>query len=72
MFQFLKRLFFHAWTPEPPPHMWKAYRFQGGGIITSPYEMTEDQACMWVANVIKGEVAYIDREMGFIFYRPKE
>jgi len=34
--------------------------------------MTESEACIWVGNVIKGEIAFIDREAGFIFYRPKE
>jgi hypothetical protein len=72
MFDVLKRFFFHSWFPAEPKHPWRAIRFQGGGTLTSPREMTEQEACDWVANIIKGEVAFIDRECGFIFYRPKE
>lgn len=71
MFKFLKRLFFHAWTPSEPPHMWKAIRQGGGGMITTPYEMREWEAMAWVSDVIKGEIMFVDRECGFIFYRPK-
>lgn len=69
MLKFLKRIFFGV--EQPPRHPWRAIRFRGGGILTSPYEMTEEEACMWVSVIVKGEIAYIDRELGFIFYRPK-
>lgn len=67
MINFLKRLF-----SKTPRHHWHAIRFHGGGRITTPYRMSEPEACSWVSNAIKGEIAYIDRECGFIFYRPKE
>jgi hypothetical protein len=67
MFDFLKR-----WLSHPPRHYWTAHRFHGGGVITTPDIMSEEEAVHWIATVIKGEVAYIDREHGFIFYRPKE
>jgi hypothetical protein len=67
MINFFRRLF-----SKEPRHPWRAIRFHGGGIISSPFDMTESEAIMWVANAIKGEVAFVDREAGFIFYRPKE
>lgn len=67
MFNFLKR-----WFTNPSHRYWTAYRFHGGGIITSSRAMTEDEAVQWVSTVVKGEVAYIDRDYGFIFYRPKD
>jgi hypothetical protein len=71
VFDFLKRLFFPAFGPKPGKHMWKAIRMGGGGLISSPYEMFEWEALVWVSDVIKGEIAFVDREVGFIFYRPK-
>lgn len=64
--------FFRRLFSGPPRHPWKAYRYQGGGVLTSPGDMTEAEALNWVSNIIKGDVSYIDRECGFIFYRPKE
>jgi hypothetical protein len=72
MFETLKRFFFHSWYPGDAKHYWKAYRFFGGGAITSPYPMDEGEAVDWVSGTVKGEIAYIDRELGFIFYRPRE
>jgi hypothetical protein len=64
--------FFRRWFKREPAHPWRAIRFHGGGIINSPYDMTESEAMKWISVAVKGEVAYIDREYGFIFYRPKE
>jgi hypothetical protein len=71
MFEILKRFLFHSWY-NTDRHYWKAYRFHGGGTITSPKPMDEGEAVDWVSGTIKGEVAFIDRECGFIFYRPRE
>jgi hypothetical protein len=51
-------------------HYWKAFRFQGGGTLISPVPMNEVDALKWVSAF--GSVAFVDRECGFIFYRPKE
>lgn len=69
VFEIAKTWYF---AQRAPRHHWKAIRFHGGGIIVTPYKMNEKEALWWVTNAIKGEVAYIDREYGFIFYRPKE
>lgn len=71
MFRILPAWFGHLFTPKEPRHPWRVYRFHGGGELLSP-PMTEAEACEWVSIRIKGEIAYIDRECGFIFYRPKE
>jgi hypothetical protein len=69
MFEFLKRFLFHSWY-NIDRHPWRAIRFQGGGTILSPRDMTEQEAVDWVSNSM-GEVAFIDRECGFIFYRAR-
>lgn len=53
-------------------HYWRAIRFNGGGQLQSPEPMTESEAADWISKYVKGEIAFIDRECGFIFYRPKE
>lgn len=62
------------WPAKPDApitvHYWKAIRFHGGGTLTTPKPMNEEEALVWVARF--GNVAYIDRECGFIFYKPKE
>lgn len=50
------------------PHMWRAVRMHGGGTLTSPYEMQEWEALIWLSQM-KAEIIYIDREVGIIFYR---
>lgn len=63
---------FDEWIVEAKPitkHYWTAIRMQGGGSITSPYEMQEWEALIWVSEQLGGEIAFIDREVGFIFYR---
>lgn len=67
MFKFLRRLFLKA-----PRHRWRAIRAHGGGAVTSPEDMNEKEATIWVAYIMNGEILYIDPECGFIFYRPKE
>jgi hypothetical protein len=54
--------------PDEVPHMWRAVRMHGGGAITSPYEMQEWEALIWMSQM-KTEIIYIDREVGIIFYR---
>lgn len=49
--------------------IWKYIRYQGGGSIEGPYPMTEAEAMEFCRSM--GVVAYVDREHGFIFYRPK-
>jgi hypothetical protein len=62
------------WRPKPPAlitrHAWRAFGYHGSGTVYSPTVMNEQEALAWVATF--GNVAYVDREAGFIFYRPKE
>lgn len=58
-------------TPEVPHH-WKAIRAHGGGTLETYHPMTEAEAIRWVSEMIQGEILFIDRECGFIFYRSKE
>jgi hypothetical protein len=62
------------WKAKPPApiltHIWKAFGYHGAGTVISPRPMDESEALAWVATF--GSVAYVDREAGFIFYRPKE
>jgi hypothetical protein len=61
---------FDEWIVEAKPitvHYWTAIAFHGGGTVVSPKPMNEAQALAWVATF--GNVAYVDRETGFIFYR---
>lgn len=51
-------------------HYWKAIGYHGCGTLRSPEPMNETEALNWVS--VFGNVAYVDRECGFIFYRPKE
>jgi len=63
---------FDDWIVEAKPitkHFWKAIAYHGAGTLSSPKPMTEPQALAWVAAF--GSVSYVDREAGFIFYRPK-
>lgn len=55
--------------PDEVPHMWRAIRMNGGGMIYSPFEMQELEAMIWVSDQLKGQIMYVDREVGFIFYR---
>lgn len=63
-----------TWQEKPPPpitvHYWKAYGYHGVGNLTTPEPMSEANAIKWVSEF--GNVAYVDKEAGFIFYRPKE
>lgn len=53
-----------------PKRVWTCIRFFGGGKMDTPYPMTELVATVWLAKM-NGEVAYIDRENGYIFYKPR-
>jgi hypothetical protein len=64
-----------TWKDETPAdiitvHPWRAIGYYGAGTIQSPRDMDEADALAWVSQF--GNVAYVDREAGFIFYRPKE
>lgn len=47
---------------------WTFIRFAGGGSVQAPKLMTESQALDFCKGL--GLVVYVDRERGFIFYRP--
>lgn len=66
MFNFLRRWFF-----KTSRHSWRAYRYGGGGVASNK-DMTEEEAIQWVRGITDGDITFIDRELGFIFYRPKE
>lgn len=55
------------WISTNLRHPWRAVRFGGGGTLSSPEDMTEQEAVDWISKF--GEIMYIDREHGFIFYR---
>lgn len=65
----LLRWFQSLWIDANLRHPWRAIRYQGGGTLTSPKDMTEQEAVDWVSKI--GEIMFIDREHGFIFYRAK-
>jgi hypothetical protein len=62
--------FFHFRSP-PAKRIWNCVRYYGGGSLTSPKPMTLEEVTQWLANDMHVEIAYIDHEHGFIFYRPK-
>lgn len=53
----------------PNTRIWKYHRYEGGGVIAAPHPMTEAEAIDFCRSL--GPVMYVDREHGFIFYRPK-
>lgn len=59
---------------EPVPattlRYWRLYRYMGGGHTDLPEPMTEAHALQ--AALEFGSVMHVDREHGFIFYRPKQ
>jgi hypothetical protein len=66
--------FFDEWIVEAKPvvitkHIWRAIRMQGGGSAVSPYEMEYWEALIWISEQVRGEIVFVDREVGFIFYR---
>ena len=76
MLNFLRKInlstLYGKWLSKTPErHSWRAYRYHGGELH-SPRAMTEEEACDWVSNLLKGDITFIDRECGFIFYRPRE
>lgn len=52
----------------PIRRVWKYVRYQGGGALDGPREMDEAEAIEFCRSL--GAVAYVDRQQGFIFYRP--
>lgn len=52
-----------------PKRIWKCIRHQGGGTLTTPYQMTQVRAMEWISKN-HGEIIYVDDINGFIFYRP--
>lgn len=51
-----------------PTRIWQLCRYQGGGKVYTPRAMTEEEATEYAAAL--GSILWIDREHGFIFYRP--
>lgn len=51
-----------------PTRIWELCRYQGGGKVYTPRAMTEEEATEYAAAL--GSILWIDREHGFIFYRP--
>lgn len=51
--------------------IWRCIRYQGGGSLVSPGEMTLVEVTRWLAQDCNAEVAHVDNEHGFIFYRPR-
>jgi hypothetical protein len=50
---------------------WKFVRYYGGGGFTAPHPMTLREATKYIGQECNAEVGHIDRECGFIFYRPR-
>lgn len=48
---------------------WRCVRDGGGGILTTPKPMSEENAIGWLCRVTGGEVFYVDRERRHLFYR---
>lgn len=48
--------------------IWTCIRYQGGGTFDTPRAMTLVEAHNWLAKSLY-EIAYVDHDHGFIFYR---
>jgi hypothetical protein len=48
--------------------IWQLCRYQGGGKVYTPSPMHEDDAVEFASKL--GSIVWVDREHGFIFYRP--
>jgi len=63
-------VYWHHFREKPLRRYWSYFRYQGGGVLKPPKLMTELEAVEWIAKN-RAEVTYIDRDHGFIFYRPE-
>lgn len=59
------------WPGREPKRIWRCFRYQGGGALVSPGEMTIKEATAWLGHDCNAEVAHVDYNNAFIFYRPR-
>lgn len=57
--------------PGQDRHIWRCVRYQGGGVLVTPKAMTLAEATDWLGKCANVEVAHVDTNYGFIFYRPR-
>lgn len=57
--------------PREEKRIWRCFRYQGGGGLVSPGEMTLKEATRWLGHDCNAEVAHVDYDNAFIFYRPR-
>lgn len=62
-------MFHHPGPPER--RIWKCIRFHGGGQLVSPRKMSIEEVTQWLAHENNCEIAHIDYECSFIFYKPR-
>lgn len=67
---FLVGIYYWYW-PRADRRIWKCVRYQGGGSVVTPRSMTIEEATRWLGRDNNGEVMHVDRDRGFIFYRPR-
>jgi hypothetical protein len=48
--------------------IWQCCRYQGGANVYTPHPMSEEDAIEFASAL--GSILWVDREHGFIFYRP--
>lgn len=60
------------WRASRRKYIWKCYAYYGGGQLVTPRPMRSDQAVKWLKRMVDGSVAYIDHEVHFIFYKPRQ
>lgn len=53
---------------DNPLRIWQCCRYQGGANVFTPRPMTEEDAIEFATRL--GSVLWVDRDHGFIFYRP--
>lgn len=57
--------------PGPEKRYWRCVRYQGGGVLTTPKKMTLAQVAEWLGKTANVEIAHVDENYGFVFYRPR-
>jgi hypothetical protein len=57
--------------PGPDRRIWRCVRYQGGGVLVSPRRMSLEEVTQWLAESANVEVAHVDENYGFVFYRPR-
>jgi hypothetical protein len=64
-----------AWRESRLKHFWVCHGYKNGagiGHLHTPRPMTEAQAVKWLRDTTEGTITFIDRTVGFIFYKPKD